>query len=279
MPIIEVRDVNFKYEDTTEYVIEHLNLEIEQGSFVCILGHNGSGKSTLAKLLNVLYTPTSGNIVICGKNVLNEENWKIRKHAGMVFQNPDNQLIATMVREDVAFGLENIGTPHDEMESIIDSSLVNVGMLEFGDRAPHLLSGGQKQRVAIAGILAMLPEVIIFDESTSMLDPQGRKEILNVVKRINKEKNITIIWITHFMEEAVEADRVVVFQHGKVAMDGKPLEVFSNEEEVKSLGLDIPPMIALTNALNKEGISISTQILTVDDMVKEITNKYANNHK
>lgn len=279
MPIIEVRDVNFKYEDTTEYVIEHLNLEIEQGSFVCILGHNGSGKSTLAKLLNVLYTPTSGNIVICGKNVLNEENWKIRKHAGMVFQNPDNQLIATMVREDVAFGLENIGTPHDEMESIIDSSLVNVGMLEFGDRAPHLLSGGQKQRVAIAGILAMLPEVIIFDESTSMLDPQGRKEILNVVKRINKEKNITIIWITHFMEEAVEADRVVVFQHGKIAMDGKPLEVFSNEEEVKSLGLDIPPMIALTNALNKEGISISTQILTVDDMVKEITNKYANNHK
>lgn len=277
MPVINVEEVSFSYENNENYVIDDLNLQINKGDYLCVIGHNGSGKSTLAKLMNVLYFPTKGKIFICNIDTAAEKDaWRVRRHAGMVFQNPDNQIVATVVKEDVAFGLENIGVPHEEMEEIIQSSLKSVGMSEFADRAPHLLSGGQKQRVAIAGVLAMLPEVIIFDESTSMLDPRGRKEILDTVIKLNKEKGLTVIWITHYMEEAALADKVIVFNKGKIHLTGSPLEVFQNVEEIRKLGLDVPPMVELANFLRCQNVDISDTVLTVDDMVEELTRVYGN---
>lgn len=257
--------------ENTPPAVDKVSLEIEQGSFVAVLGHNGSGKSTLAKLLNALYLPVSGDVIVCGINTKDgERTWDIRSQAGMVFQNPDNQLVSTVVEEDVAFGPENMGVEPAEIRSRVDKALEAVRMNEFAHSAPHMLSGGQKQRVAIAGVLAMRPKVMIFDESTAMLDPLGREEVLSTVRRINREQGITVIWITHFMEEAAQADRVVVMNDGGVVMDGTPRKVFRHVSEVKALGLDVPEMTELALELNRAGLDMPTDILTVDEMAEEI---------
>ena len=229
------------------------------------------GKSTLSKNLNAILMPTQGDIVINGLNTKEEENlWDIRQSAGMVFQNPDNQIVATVVEEDVAFGPENLGIDPKEIRERVEESLKSVGMYELKDRQPHLLSGGQKQRVAIAGIIAMKPKCIIFDEATAMLDPSGRKEVMKTIKKLNKEDNITVLHITHFMEEAVEADRVIVMEKGKKFLEGTPRQVFSKIDKLREIGLDVPYMTELSNLLNKEGIDIDSDILTVDEMVMKL---------
>lgn len=271
--IIEVKDISFEYitEESKFKAIEDLSLNVAQGEFVAIIGHNGSGKSTLSKNLNAILTPTQGDIVINGLNTKEEEHlWNIRQSAGMVFQNPDNQIVATVVEEDVAFGPENLGIDPKEIRKRVEESLKSVGMYELKDRQPHLLSGGQKQRVAIAGIIAMKPKCIIFDEATAMLDPSGRKEVMKTIKKLNKEDNITVLHITHFMEEAVEADRVIVMEKGKKILEGTPRQVFSKIDKLREIGLDVPYMTELSNLLSKEGIDIDSDILTVDEMVMKL---------
>lgn len=271
--IIEVNDISFEYitEESKFKAIEDLSLNVTQGEFVAIIGHNGSGKSTLSKNLNAILMPTQGDIVINGLNTKEEENlWDIRQSAGMVFQNPDNQIVATVVEEDVAFGPENLGIDPKEIRERVEESLKSVGMYELKERQPHLLSGGQKQRVAIAGIIAMKPKCIIFDEATAMLDPSGRKEVMKTIKKLNKEDNITVLHITHFMEEAVEADRVIVMEKGKKILEGTPRQVFSKIDKLREIGLDVPYMTELSNLLNKEGIDIDSDILTVDEMVMKL---------
>ena len=270
---LRMEDVSYQYEPDARPAVSHVTLEVERGSFVAVLGHNGSGKSTLAKLMNALFLPTEGRVLVCGMDTLTEERvWNIRRHAGMVFQNPDNQIVANVVREDVAFGLENLGVPQDEMVRRVEAALSAVRMSEFAETAPHMLSGGQKQRVAIAGALAMEPELIIMDEATAMLDPSGRAEVLATVRKLNREKGMTVVWITHFMEEAAVADRLVVMNDGSVAMEGTPRQVFSRVEEIKALGLDVPPMAELAQALRDRGLPLPEGILTVSDMVKELKN-------
>ena len=270
-PIITVDHVSFSYEDEGPLAVEDVTLSIPRGAFHAILGQNGSGKSTLAKLMNGLFLPTEGTVTVCGMDTQGEKNtWEIRRRAGMVFQNPDNQLVATVVREDVAFGLENIGVPTADMPDRIHKALTDVGMLEYADRAPHLLSGGQKQRVAIAGVLAMQPEAIIFDESTAMLDPRGRKEVLNAVMRLNREQGITVIWITHFMEEAASADQVHVMHKGRLVLSGTPKEIFADVEKIKPYRLDAPPMARLAQKLRQEGMPIAEGVLTVEEMAQEV---------
>ena len=221
--------------------------------------------------MNALYLPTSGRVLVCGLDTAKEpELWNIRKHAGMVFQNPDNQIVATVVREDVAFGLENMGVPREDMIQRIDDALDAVSMQDFAAAAPHMLSGGQKQRVAVAGVLAMQPDVMVMDEATAMLDPTGRKDIFETTRKLNVEKNITVVWITHFMEEAAKADRVVVLSEGKIALNGTPKEVFSRVEEIHALGLEVPPMAMLQKMLAERGLQLPDGILTVDEMVKEL---------
>lgn len=271
--IIKVDNLIFEYtsDETTYRAIDDFNLDIKKGEFVAIIGHNGSGKSTLSKNLNAILVPTSGDINIKGMNTRDEKYlWDIRQTAGMVFQNPDNQIVATIVEEDVAFGCENLGIPSQEIRLRVDEALKNVDMYDLRERQPHLLSGGQKQRVAIAGIIAMRPECIIFDEATAMLDPSGRQEVMNTIKRLNKEYNITVLHITHFMEEAVEADRVIVMEKGKLALEGTPREVFSNVTRLKEIGLDVPYMTELAHLLKKDGLDIRDNILTVDEMVGEL---------
>jgi len=269
--IITLDHVSFAYEEDAPQAVRDVTLSIPWGEFHAILGRNGSGKSTLAKLINGLYTPTSGAVCVCGMDTRDEKNtWEIRRRAGMVFQNPDNQLVATVVREDVAFGLENIGVPTEEMPGRIERALVDVGMMAYAERAPHLLSGGQKQRVAIAGVLAMEPEAIIFDESTAMLDPQGRKEVLSAVKRLNRDKGITVIWITHFMEEAVAADRVHVMHDGQIVMTGTPREVFADADRLRPYRLDAPVTARLCQRLRKEGMPLREGILTAEEMAEEV---------
>ena len=271
--IIKVDNLIFEYtsDETTYRAIDDFNLDIKKGEFVAIIGHNGSGKSTLSKNLNAILVPTSGDINIKGMNTKDEKYlWDIRQTAGMVFQNPDNQIVATIVEEDVAFGCENLGIPSQEIRLRVDEALKNVDMYDLRERQPHLLSGGQKQRVAIAGIIAMRPECIIFDEATAMLDPSGRQEVMNTIKRLNKEYNITVLHITHFMEEAVEADRVIVMEEGKLALEGTPREVFSNVTRLKEIGLDVPYMTELAHLLKKDGLDIRDNILTVDEMVGEL---------
>ncbi len=271
---VKTLEVCYQYEDAERAAVDHVNLEIEKGSFVAVLGHNGSGKSTLAKMMNALYLPTGGKVLVCGLDTASEEEvWNIRRHAGMVFQNPDNQIVANVVREDVAFGLENLGVPQEDMIERIDAALAAVRMTERAERAPHMLSGGQKQRVAVAGVLAMQPEVMILDEATAMLDPSGRADVLKTVQKLNREQGMTVVWITHFMEEAAVADRVVVLDQGHVALDGKPGEVFSQVEAIKALGLDVPPMAELAMNLNRSGLDLPDGILTVNDMVKELKQK------
>ena len=268
---MQTEDVCYQYDEDGDNAVNRVSLRVERGAFVAVLGHNGSGKSTLAKLMNALFLPTEGRVLVCGMDTAqDEEVWRIRRHAGMVFQNPDNQIVANVVREDVAFGLENLGVPHEDMIPRIDAALAAVRMTERASFAPHMLSGGQKQRVAVAGVLAMQPEVMILDEATAMLDPAGRADVLATVRRLNREQGMTVIWITHFMEEAAAADRVVVLDKGKIALDGTPAEVFSRVEEVKALGLDVPPMAELAMCLNENGFSLPSGVLTVADMVKEL---------
>ncbi|MDO5650504.1 MAG: energy-coupling factor transporter ATPase [Gallicola sp.] len=252
-------------EKVEDYALKNVNIEIHDGEFVAIIGHNGSGKSTLAKLLNGLFVPTSGDIIIDGMNTKDErEIWNIRSHAGMVFQNPDNQIITTIVEEEVAFGPENLGLPSAEIKRRVDRALEIVGMEKYIHHAPHLLSGGQKQRIAIAGILAMNPKFIILDEPTAMLDPNGRKEV------INKEENKTILLITHNMEETVRADRIIVMNDGEVAFEGTPREVFSRVEEVKALGLDVPEVTELAYALTKDKYLEDFKLLTIEEFVNRV---------
>ena len=271
--IVRVKNVSFEYvtDESIFRALDNLSLDVKKGEFVAIIGHNGSGKSTLSKNLNAILTPSKGNILIDGMDTKDESRlWDIRQTAGMVFQNPDNQIVATIVEEDVAFGPENLGIEPKEIRDRVEDSLKSVGMYELRDRQPHLLSGGQKQRVAIAGIIAMRPKCIIFDEATAMLDPSGRKEVMKTIKRLNKEENITTIHITHFMEEAVEADRVIVMEKGKKILEGTPKEVFSNIQMLKNIGLDVPCMTELSSLLCEEGLEVNRDILTVDEMVMEL---------
>ena len=269
--ILQAKNVSYAYEEGEGLAISDINLTFRRGEMTAILGHNGSGKSTLAKLLNGLFIPTAGTVTVCGMDTaLDENTWEIRQNAGMVFQNPDNQLVASIVRDDVAFGLENIGVPSDEMPARIEAALRAVGMLEFIDRAPHLLSGGQKQRIAIAGILAMQPQALILDEATAMLDPKGRDEVFSIVERLNREQGITVVWITHFMEEAARCGRVVVMDGGHVVMDGEPQEVFTRAEDMRRMRLDVPPMVALGDLLRARGMKISREAMDVDSMAREV---------
>ena len=273
--MIECRNLVFKYtasENQEEKIaINDVNLQITEGEFIAILGHNGSGKSTMAKHMNALLIPTDGKMLVNKMDTSDMNNlWNIRETAGMVFQNPDNQLVATIVEEDVAFGPENLGVPPEEIRKRVDEALERVGMSEYKRHAPHLLSGGQKQRIAIAGILAMQPKCIIFDEPTAMLDPSGRKEVLDTIIDLNRNYGITVILITHYMDEAAKADRIVVMDKGKLILDGKPRDVFSNVEKMKNIGLDVPQVTELSYELQKLGINIDTRILDVNEMVNAI---------
>lgn len=269
--IIVIKDITYEYthiDETDLTALDHVNLMVEKGEHLVIIGHNGSGKSTLAKLMNALLLPTSGEVKVAGMDTRDPVHlWSIRQTAGMVFQNPDNQIVATVVEEDVAFGPENLGIVPEEIMRRVTSSLERVDMLAYRHKAPHLLSGGQKQRIAIAGVIAMKPDCIIFDEPTAMLDPSGRKEVIKAIKSLNREEGITVIHITHFMEEAVGADRVAVLEDGELVMMGTPREIFTKVEELKALGLDVPQMTELASELRREGIDIPADVLTVEEMV------------
>jgi len=270
--IIKTDQVVYEYtqqDDKEIAALKSVSLDIKKGEFVVIIGHNGSGKSTLAKHFNALFKPTRGTVWVKGMDTSDEANvWQIRQEAVMVFQNPDNQIVATVVEEDVAFGPENLGIPPKEIRERVDQALAAVSMSAFATAAPHMLSGGQKQRIAIAGIIAMKPEIIILDEPTAMLDPSGRREVMETIHRLNKEENITIVHITHFMEEAIDADRVIVMEEGKVVMDGTPREVFARVEELKQIGLDVPEMTELAYLLRKEGLPIPQDTIRVEEMVE-----------
>ncbi|WP_160678912.1 energy-coupling factor transporter ATPase [Clostridium sp. C8-1-8] len=270
--MVECKDLTFKYingeSGEEKYAINGVDLDVKKGEFLVVLGHNGSGKSTIAKHINALLLPSGGKVYVDGIDTSDVNNtWEVRKRAGMVFQNPDNQMVATIVEEDVAFGPENLGVEPSEIRKRVDESLKKVEMYEYRKHAPHLLSGGQKQRIAIAGILAMRPQCIVLDEPTAMLDPIGRKEVINTIKDVNKNYGITIILITHYMDEAAEADRIVVMDQGKIIIEGLPKEVFSQVETMKKIGLDVPQVTELAYELKNSGIDISTKILNVDEMV------------
>ncbi len=271
--IIEVKNVTYEYTEdgATHIAVKNLSLDIERGSFTVILGHNGSGKSTLAKLLNGLNKATLGDVFVDGINTKNEETEiEVKRKVGMVFQNPDNQLVASIVEEDVAFGPENLGLDPKEIRVRVDEALNAVGMFEFKDSTPHRLSGGQKQRVAIAGIIAMEPECLVLDEPTAMLDPKGRAEIINTLLKLNREKGITVVLITHYMEEAEKADRVIVMNNGSIIDDGTPSEIFKNVEKLKAVGLDVPQTTELLYELSKNGFAVNTNMISVEDTALEI---------
>ena len=251
--------------------LDHVDLNIEEGQFIAILGHNGSGKSTLAKHINALLSPTEGTLWVDGMDVSDEKNvMEVRRNAGMVFQNPDNQIIASVVEEDVGFGPENIGVPTDEIWKRVEKSLKAVGMTKYRTHSPNKLSGGQKQRVAIAGVVAMEPKCIVFDEPTAMLDPNGRREVIETAHELNKTKGVTILLITHYMEEVVNADYVYVMDHGQIVMDGTPREIFSRVDELKKYRLDVPQVTLVADELRKAGLSIPKGILTREELVEAI---------
>ncbi|MDE6313671.1 MAG: energy-coupling factor transporter ATPase [Lachnospiraceae bacterium] len=251
--------------------LDDVNIEVKKGEFVAILGHNGSGKSTLAKHINALLYPEEGQVIVDGLDASKEENlWKVRQRAGMVFQNPDNQIIGTMVEEDVGFGPENMGVPPEKIWERVEKSLKAVGMYQYRKKSPNKLSGGQKQRVAIAGVVAMHPKCIILDEATAMLDPGGRKEVLRAVRGLNQVEEVTILHITHYMEEVVHADKVFVMDKGKVAMAGTPREIFSRVEELQTLGLNVPQVTLLAHELRKAGLPVSKGILTGEELTREL---------
>ncbi len=255
--------------EETDRAIDGLSVDVEKGSFVAVLGHNGSGKSTLAKHINAILVPTEGTVWVSGMDTADESKvWEIRKGAGMVFQNPDNQIIGNVVEEDVGFGPENIGVPTDDIWKRVDESLKAVGMTAFRYKSPNKLSGGQKQRVAIAGVMAMRPECIVLDEPTAMLDPDGRKEVIRTVTELNRKEGITVILITHYMEEVIGADRVIVMDEGKIVMDGTPREVFSRVDELKEYRLDVPQVTELAYELRKGGADMPAGILSIDEFVE-----------
>ncbi|GAU79330.1 energy-coupling factor transporter ATPase [Fusibacter sp. 3D3] len=272
--MIKTEGLYFRYHDEKDeekYALKDINLHVTDGEFVVIIGHNGSGKSTLSKLLNGIYLPTNGKIYINEMDTSDEALiWEIRKTAGMVFQNPDNQLVATIVEEDVAFGPENIGLPSSEIRKRVDEALEIVSMTPYKRKPPHHLSGGQKQRVAIAGILAMKPKCIIFDEPTAMLDPAGRKEVMKTIEYLNKKEKMTVVHITHYMDEAVNADRIIVMDEGQIVLEGTPRAVFSKVEHLKRIGLDVPQITQLAYELNQIGYNISTESLTVQELVEAL---------
>lgn len=269
--IIDVSNVFFKYEGAEEAAVRGVSLSVKRGEFLAVLGRNGSGKSTLAKLLNALITPTEGAISVAGISPDDDDKcYEIRTHCGMVFQNPDNQIVSTIVEEDCAFGLENMGVPQREIRRRVDEALKTVGMSEYAMSSPHMLSGGQKQRVAVAGVVAMKPEIIVFDESTAMLDPVGRRDIFALARRLNSEDGITVVWITHFMDEAAQADRIAVMDSGKIIMENTPREVFSREAEVRALGLDVPEMAHLAGILRENGLNLPEGIMTIEEMAVEL---------
>lgn len=282
MKLIEFKNVAFTYEsdeEQNEYekkkVLDNLSFSIEKGYFVAILGHNGSGKSTVAKLINGIHFADSGEVIVNGQLAKDDDSiFDIRRNVGMVFQNPDNQIVSSIVEEDVAFGVENLGIEPSECRVRVDEALKNVGMYDYRLKAPSKLSGGQKQRVAIAGIIAMKPMCIVLDEPTAMLDPSGRKEVLETIKKLNREDGITIVLITHYMDEAVQADRVIVFDNGKIKMDDTPENVFSRVDEVKALGLDVPQSTELVYRL---GIKSENTVLNADDCVRLLKNKSEEN--
>ena len=268
-PIIRTENLTFRYtteEGVAPTVLDGVSLSIQPGEFVAVLGHNGSGKSTLAKHLNAILLPTAGKVYVDGMDTCDEDRLlDIRRRVGMVFQNPDNQIVASVVEEDVAFGPENLGVPSAEIRERVDSALAAVGMTNYARHAPHLLSGGQKQRVAIAGVLAMRPECIVLDEPTAMLDPVGRKEVLDTVRRLNREQGITVVLITHHMDEAAQADRLIVMHDGHIMADGKPEQVFQNVDGLRSLGLEVPEPVALLYELRQAGVDVPLTALTVDE--------------
>ena len=283
MSIVRTKELVFEYirrdeEGNVEGIntaIDHVNLKIAEGSFIAVLGHNGSGKSTLAKHINALLTPTEGAVVFDNMDTSEEANlWNIRQKAGMVFQNPDNQIIGTVVDEDVAFGPENLGVPSEEIWDRVTKALEDVGMTAYRDYSPNKLSGGQKQRVAIAGVMAMHPKCIIMDEPTAMLDPNGRREVLQAVKELNEKEKITVILITHNMDEAVLADKVFVMDKGKIVMEGTPREIFSNVEKLKEVRLDVPDVTEMAYLLSKAGLPIRKDILTREELVNELCRLY-----
>ena len=277
-PFISIKNLYYSYEDEDGKlvpVLSDFSLDIEKGEFIAVIGHNGSGKSTFAKILNLILSGQSGRITIEGKEIdpetlSDDDVLAIRRKIGMVFQNPDNQLVATIVEDDVAFGPENLGVPSSEIRERVDKALSDVGMLEYANHEPHRLSGGQKQRVAIAGIMAMLPECIVFDESTAMLDPMGRREVLASIEKINREKGITVILITHYMDEAARAGRVIVLDDGNIKFDGTPSEVFSHEDELRECGLAVPQCTSLVHGLRENGMKLEGDCLTVEQCAELI---------
>ena len=277
--MIKAKDVVFEYQKydeegnvcETKRAVDGVELDVKKGDFVAILGHNGSGKSTLAKHINALLLPNEGEVWVAGMNTKEEAHvWDIRQSAGMVFQNPDNQIIGTVVEEDVGFGPENMGVPTEEIWARVEEALKAVGMYKYRKHSPNRLSGGQKQRVAIAGIVAMHPQCIVLDEPTAMLDPNGRKEVIRAVRALNMVENITVLLITHYMEEVVHADKVIVMDEGKVVMQGTPKEIFSHVEELQALRLDVPQVTLLAHELKKKGIPLSDGILTIEELVNEL---------
>ena len=279
MEMIQTEKLVYEYEKRdeegnvigTSRAIDEVDIEAKEGQFIAILGHNGSGKSTLAKHLNAILMPTEGSVWVDGKNTSNpDELWNVRQSAGMVFQNPDNQIIGTVVEEDVGFGPENLGVPTDEIWQRVEESLKAVGMIEYRHHSPNKLSGGQKQRVAIAGVVAMEPKCIVMDEPTAMLDPVGRREVLKTVHKLRKQKKVTVILITHYMEEVVDADKIFVMDHGKVVMEGSPKEIFSKVDELKSYRLDVPQVTILADELRKRGLDIPKGILRKEELVEAV---------
>ncbi|MBE7052796.1 MAG: energy-coupling factor transporter ATPase [Ruminococcaceae bacterium] len=269
--MIKIENLTFSYENEDKKVLDNINLTVNKGEFLCVLGHNGSGKSTLAKHFNAILLPMGGNVYVDKFNTLNEDEiLKIRQRVAMVFQNPDNQIVATIVEEDVAFAAENLGIDPLEIRKRVDEALDAVGMLKFKKHAPHMLSGGQKQRIAIAGVIAMKPDYIVFDEPTAMLDPVGRREVIKTIKKLNKEYGITIILITHNMDEAAKADRIIVMDKGEIVKEGTPREIFCDVEKMRELGLDTPSVTSLAYELSKCGINIKRDILEIDECVEEI---------
>lgn len=276
--LIEIQNVSYAYEDAAAKALNNVSLTINDGEFVAVVGHNGSGKSTLAKHLNALLLPTEGKVLVGGMDTADEaDTLSIRQRVGMVFQNPDNQLVTTIVEEDVAFGPENIGVPGNEIRTRVDRALAAVGMEKYAHSAPNMLSGGQKQRIAIAGMLAMQPKVLVLDEATAMLDPKGRRDIIDLVTKLHRENGITVVMITQYMEEAIGADRVAVMSGGELILEGTPKEVFSQDELLHKHRLDVPVMQQLANRLNAHGANLPKSILSVEEMAQAICQSLSKN--
>ena len=271
MAIIETKYLTFSYGESPTPALDDVNIQIREGEFTAILGHNGSGKSTLAKHFNGILLPSGGKVYVGGLDTAEEAHlFDIRKTAGMVFQNPDNQIVATVVEEDVAFACENLGLPWDQLRKRVDDALAAVGMTEFAGHAPHLLSGGQKQRIAIAGVLAMQPRVIVMDEPTAMLDPAGREDVMNTIQQLNRQQGMTVVLITHHMDEAAMADRVIVMKQGQVALDGSPKEVFSQVDKMHELSLTVPQTVEILHGLNQDGCELALDKLSVEECADEL---------